>query len=124
MTDPILSNSFALFSGGFGVGSSFVILRFLFNWVGGRVDKRETALEVASSLHAEANQKLIENLTNRLDVMNARVESVEHELAACHKRDLEKERRIAQLEGLAAGLGDARQQAQLIVSSERNKDKK
>jgi hypothetical protein len=80
----------------------------------GRLDRREARLD-------EGTATLIQQLQDQVKGLLDHKEAVEKKLAECVERDIEKERRIAQLEGLTAGLGDARQHAQLIVSAEKRK---
>lgn len=116
---PTLQGAAAWFSGGAGVGAGIYLFRWLFDWIGLRVDRREAVLADGHARIDKATQDLIGHLQARLETMNARITDLERELDDCRKRDAEKDARIARLEAQALGFGDARQHAQLIVSQER-----
>lgn len=105
---------------GGSVGGSLGIVLVMVKWtatfIAGRLDKREDRLDAGTQL-------LIGQLQEQVKGLLEHKETVERKLAECMERDIEKERRIAQLEGLAAGFGDARQHAALIVAGEKAKDK-
>lgn len=94
-----------------GRGVQWLILYFT-----GRHDAREAHIETATRSLIEQLQRQVKDLIDHRDLVEAK-------LAECMDRDIEKERRIAQLEGMMAGLGDARQHAALIVANEKMKDK-
>lgn len=97
---------------GFGLGTAFLFVRWLATFIAGRQDARLAHLDGASKL-------LITQLQDQVRGLLEYNMTVDAKLADCLERDIEKERRIAQLEGMMAGFGDARQHAQLIVSAEK-----
>jgi hypothetical protein len=117
--NTILNSAAAWFSGGAGIGAGYMLFRYIFEWVGVRVDKREAALEASTARHDAANQALIDNLLKRLEVMNERITGLERELDECRKRDAEKDARLAKLEAQQLGLGEARNHAQTIIAADR-----
>lgn len=104
-------------SAGFSLGFAFLFVRWLAAFIAGRQDARTAHLDTATKL-------LIDQLQEQVKGLLEYKRTVDAKLAECLDRDIEKERRIAQLEGMMAGLGDARQHAQLIVSSEKQRGKK
>ena len=90
-------------------------VRWLIVYFTGRYDAREAHID-------RATNDLIEQLERQVKGLLEYKETVDAKLHECMERDIEKERRIAQLEGMMAGFGDARQHAQLIVSAEKKKD--
>lgn len=116
--------------GGVGIGVGFYMLTWLFNWLGGRLDKREASVEVGRAQVDAAVQTLIAHLQQQITALTetnarlaTRVDAVEAELEHCrHERAADQEE-LARLRGAVMGLGDARQQAATIVASERVVDR-
>lgn len=116
--------------GGFGAGVGFYFIKWFFEYLGGRVDKREAAVAATAAHVDAATHALITHLQNQItsqagtiDQLVRRIDTVEAELEECrsqHARDLEE---IARLRGGTLGLGDARQQAAAIVAAERVSDR-
>lgn len=103
-------------SAGFGLGFAFLVVRWLAVFIAGRVDKREAQIDAGTAL-------LIRQLQEQVAGLIEYKKTVDAALRECLERDLEKEYRIAQLEGMIHGTGDARQYAQLIVSADKASDK-
>lgn len=104
-------------SAGFSLGFAFLFVRWLASFIAGRQDARTAHLDGATKL-------LIDQLQEQVKALIEHQETTERKLAECMDRDIEKERRIAHLEGIQLGMGDARQHAALIVANEKLKDKK
>ena len=102
----------AIFSGGAGLGAGAFFAKWFFEWIGGRVDKREERVD-------KATQDLFDHMETQITRLTTRVESAEHALAACEKKHQETLEEVSRLKGLVAGLGDARQHAALIVAAEK-----
>lgn len=107
-----LSNAVYGTTTGFGLGFAFLFVRWLATFIAGRQDARLAHLDGASRL-------LVEQLQDQVRALIEYNTTIDAKLAECVERDIEKERRIAQLEGMMAGFGDARQHAQLIVAAEK-----
>lgn len=117
-------------TGGVGVGAGIYIMRmigqgtgWLFTFIAGRQDKREADAD-------EAQAAIILLLREELGRHAERLAIVEHELEECKKRHAEVaaerdevSRERAELRGLLAGLGGARQHAALIIASEKAAEK-
>jgi chromosome segregation ATPase len=97
---------------GSGAGAGFFIIKWLAEFVFGRFDKREAALDAGTD-------KLIKRLEERMASLTARLDRVEGELIECRAAHAQCEAELTKLRGLVQGLGDAKQHAQLIVSAER-----
>jgi len=80
---------------GVGVGGSagFFALKWVFEYFGGRMDKRAAALDAGT-------ERLLERLEKRVDELTKRVSTVEQELADCQKKHAESEAKAARLEAL------------------------
>jgi hypothetical protein len=100
---------------GGGMALGFVAVKWATTFLFGRIDKREARVDAGTQLLMEQLQRQVKELLEYKATVDAK-------LRECLERDIEKERRIAQLEGLTAGFGDARQHAQLIVSAEKRKN--
>lgn len=88
----------------------FVVVRWVANFIAGRLDKRADRVSAAT-------QFLIGQLTGQVETLLRRCNQIEEHHAHC----LEE---LASLRGYVDGRGDARQDAQLIVSAERAADKR
>lgn len=80
---------------GFGIsgGAGFFTLKWVFEYFGGRMDKRAAALDAGT-------QRLMERLEARVDELTKRVTTVERELADCQSKHAESEAKAARLEAL------------------------
>lgn len=109
---------------GAGVGGAatvFLIMKFL-DWVGGRVDKREAAVEASFDRLDRGNDKLIARMQEQIEGLSTRLERVEKELEHCRDERARDQAELARLRGLVQGMGEAREQAAVIVASERAAD--
>lgn len=104
-------------SAGFGLGTVFVAVRWAANFIAGRLDKREARVD-------EGTHRLIDRLEKQYETVLERLTHVESELAECTRKHAQTEAELMQLRGFQAGMGDARQHAQLIVSAEKAKEPK
>ncbi len=109
--------------GGAAGGGYFIVLKF-FEWVGGRVDKREAAVEASAVRLDTAMHKLLKNLEDRMQALTERLDTVEHELTECRAQHAQCEAELHRLKGIVQGLGDAKQQAQNIIAAERIADRR
>lgn len=104
-------------SAGIGAGFGFFLVRWIAVFVAGRWDKKEAQLDAATKLLIEQLQQQVSGLLERLC-------EIEKDLAACKRLHAESEAQRLRLEGLMQGLGDARQQAQLIIAEEKRREPK
>ena len=111
-----LANVPAWASFGVGAGGGFVAFKFLLEWLAGRMDKQREGIDAGT-------QRLIAGLEKRLEAVTVRLDDVEKELADCKRRHAESEAEVLRLKAIMRGMGDARQHAQLIVSSEKKEAK-
>ncbi len=103
-------------------GGYFVVLKF-FEWLGGRVDKREAAVEASSIRLDTAMHKLLKNLEDRMQALTGRLDVVEHELTECRAQHAKCEAELSRLRGMMQGFGDVKQQAQVYIAAERLADR-
>ena len=101
---------------GVGAGGGFFIIKWLFEYVGGRMDKRAAALD-------QGTQLLIEGLEKRLDTVTERLDRVERDLADCRYKHAESEAEVLRLKAMMQGAGDAREHAALIIAAEKQAGK-
>lgn len=109
---------------GTGAGAGFFMVKWFFEWLGGRVDKREAAVDRTAARVDATTQTLIHNLEDRMTSLTSRLDLVETELKDCRDQHAKCEAELAQLRGLVHGLGDAKQTAQVIVAADRLADRK
>ena len=107
-----LENVPAWFGAGSGLGAGFFALKWLFEFIGGRMDRRADALDAGT-------QRLLAGMENRLNAVTERLDRVERELADCQRKHAESEAKALRLEAMLQGAGDARQHAQLIIAAEK-----
>lgn len=108
---------------GAGAGGGFFLIKFLFEWAGGRLDKREAAAVASSERLDTATYKLIEKLEERMNALTARLDQVEHELTECRAQHAICEAELAKLRAVIQGFGDARNQAAAAVAADRLQDR-
>ena len=124
MTLPNLVEAIPAMTGaGIGLGGGFFIVKFLFEWAGGRVDKREAASIATAERLDAATYKLIQTLEGRLNEQDARLNRVEGELIQCRAQHAQCELELGRLRAIVQGLGDVRQTAATIVAAERVVDR-
>lgn len=97
---------------GAAAGGSFGVIKWVAEFVAGRVDKRAAAIDAGTLF-------LIQQLRAEVARLGARVDTLEVDLAECQNKHAEADARVMQLEAMQRGMGDARAHAQLIVSAER-----
>jgi hypothetical protein len=105
--------------GGAGAGAGFFALKWIFEWAGGRVDKREAAAVANAERLDSATQVLIQNLEDRMNSLTDRLDHVETELANCRTQHAQCESELGRLRAIVQGMGESRQQAAVIVAGER-----
>jgi chromosome segregation ATPase len=108
---------------GGGAGAGFFLLKFILEWIGGRVDKREEANTASAARLDAATYKLIETLEKRMEDLTTRLDLVENELVHCRAQHAQCEAELTRLRAAVQGLGDARQQAANIVAAEKAMDR-
>lgn len=74
-------------------GAGFFALKWVFEYFGGRMDKRAAALDAGTD-------RLLARLEKRVDELTTRVQTVEKELADCQSKHAESEAKAARLEAL------------------------
>ncbi|KPH66963.1 hypothetical protein ADT71_03605 [Novosphingobium sp. ST904] len=99
-------------AGGFGAGGGFFAVKWLLEFIAGRTDAREAALD-------QDTRFVIENLKAEVARLFDRVTTLETEVAECRQAHANAEAKVIQLLAQRQGLGEAREHAQLIVSAER-----
>lgn len=101
-------------AGGGAGGLAFFGARWLMVFFTGRLDKREAYLDKATA-------DLFTRLQTEVKELRAEVTEARTQLEECQREHLATRRELSRLEGIVAGLGDAKQQAALIVAAERRK---
>ena len=80
----------AWLAAGTGAGGGFFVIKWVFEYIGGRMDRRAEALDAGT-------QQLINNLQNRLTTVEARLDKAETELAECRAKHATSEAEVARL---------------------------
>lgn len=99
------------FAVGAGGGGGFMAVKWLLEWISGRLDKREAAIDAAT-------QNLIKGLETRLNSTEARLKEVEESLRSCQRQHAESEARVLKLEALLQGQGEIKQLASAMVAAD------
>jgi len=115
-TGVALSTAFYTSVGGMSFGFSFLVVRWFATFVAGRIDRKEANVDAGT-------QRLIERLEKQVDALLTRVTHIDEDLAECKRRHAESEAEVMSLKAQMQGYGKAREDAALIVASERLKDK-
>lgn len=97
---------------GAAAGGGFGMIKWLAEFVGGRMDRRSDRLDASTD-------KIIKLLEARVDQLTTRLDLVEAELVDCQRKHAESEAEVMRLKAVMQGYGDARDAAQRIVAVER-----
>lgn len=97
---------------GGGAGGGFLAVKWLIEWVAGRLDKREARIDAGTD-------KLIQALERQVDALSKRLEAVESSLADCQLKHAESEATVLRLQAIIDGKGEIAQRAQAIVAADR-----
>lgn len=117
---------------GAAAGGSFGMIKWLAEFVSGRIDKRSQALDEDTRFLFEGLKGQVKLLTDRTVSNETELRQCKEDLALCNERHLESERELAEvrreladsraevakLTAIIQGIGDARQHAALIVAAE------
>jgi hypothetical protein len=99
------------FAVGAGGGGGFMAVKWLLEWVAGRLDKREAVIDAAT-------QNLIKGLETRLAGTEKRLTEVEDQLRSCQRQHAESEAKVLKLEALLQGQGEIKQLASAFVAAD------
>jgi hypothetical protein len=102
---------------GSGVGFSFLMVRWLANFIAGRVDRKEDRVDAGM-------RRLLEDLQGEVGRLKEECASLREGLADCHRKHFDSEEEVARLRGLMQGYGDARQLAQLNSAADKVRETK
>ena len=97
---------------GGGFGGAFFALKWFAQFIANRHDKREERLE-------QRSERLIIALERRVDDVMDRLDKTEKALDECKAQHRESEAKVARLEAILQGYGDAKQHAALIIAAEK-----
>lgn len=103
----------AITTGG-GVGYFFV--KWLFEYLGGRMDKRAERIDAGMDKLISRMESQIEGLIARGLELEKRLEKVEGDLAECKSKHSQSEAEVARLRAMMQGYGDARNVAQIKMA--------
>lgn len=108
---------------GIGLGSAFLIVRWIARFIAERWDKREAHLDADAALIDGKKNALIDRLESDIKRLTERMSAVEADLAECKRLHAEEYAKRLELEAIVNAQGEIRQQAALIVASEKAKDR-
>lgn len=124
MVDSILNLTATTFGLGLGGGAGFFFIKWLFEYLGGRMDKRADRIDAGTDKLIENLQEQVEALLAREKVREVRLAKVEDELAECKRRHAESDAQVMRLEAILQGRGEVRDRAAAIVAAERVADRR
>lgn len=121
-------------SAGGGMGLVFVVVRWTATFIAGRLDVREAKIDASTIRLIEGLEKRLDEETrSRIEAtertreveaeLRAELAEVRRELNECRTKHADAEARVKHLEATIQGLGDARQQAQVIIAKEKQQSK-
>lgn len=127
--DSLLS----LAASGAGIGGgatiAFLFIRWVVEYLGGRMEKRADRLDAGTATLIGQLQGQVAALLEREKHREQRLRNVEDELTECKRRHAESDAELMRLKAIQQGRGEMRDRAQVIVSAEafearRNPEKK
>lgn len=101
-------------AGGIGLGGGFWFIKWLIEFVGGRMERKAERLD-------RTTEALLTRLENEIGELRSRLEKAEADLQECKEKHAESEAKVMQIEAIMQGYGDARQAAARIVAEEKRK---
>lgn len=125
MIESGVAFSTAVYGGsmGLGMGGAFLIVRWLATFLAGRIDKKEAHIDAGLKSLVDGLKDEIARLSDECRALRKQVSEHGRELAECRRKHAESEAEVMQLKAQMQGYGKAREDAALIVASERAKDK-
>ena len=124
MVDSIVNLTATTFGLGLGGGAGFFFIKWLFEYLGGRMDKRADRIDAGTDKLIENLQKQVEDLLAREKVREVRLAKVEDDLADCKRRHAESDAEVMRLKAIMQGRGEVRDRVQSIVAAEVLADRK
>lgn len=109
---PLIEQVGALAAMGGGAGGGFLAVKWLIEWMAGRLDKREARIDAGTD-------KLIQGLERQIEGLTRRLEAVEKSLADCQVKHAESEAEVLKLKAIIDGKGEIAQRAALVAAADR-----
>jgi len=112
MIEPELALSTLAYSGvgGFGLGFSFLVVRWLATFIAGRVDKKEEHIDTVTRELIEALQQQVNRLSQAERDLRAEFTSyrrdTDERLQDCQRKHAESEAEVMRLKAIMQGRGD------------------
>lgn len=104
---------------GLGIGSAFLVVRWIAKFIAERWDKREAHLDADAALIDGKKNSLIDRLEADIKRLTERMGKVEAELEECKRLHAEERAKRLELEALMMAKGEIRQRAQIIVAADK-----
>lgn len=108
-------------AGGSSIGVGFYFVRWLVEWISGRLDKRQANLDAGREALDQGWKAYRLVLEDRLAAQDKRIAELEHEIVECTRKHAEAEAKLIRVEAFMDGQGNARAIAQGMLSAERVK---
>lgn len=115
----ILEQLPAVFTLGFGGGGGFYAIRWIAEWVAGRLDKREAKIDAATDQLIKRMAAQIDTLGGETNDLRTRLGEVEADLRECHRKHAAAESEVMKLNVIIQGMGEIKQLAHAFVAAER-----
>lgn len=97
---------------GGGAGGGFFIIKWFAEWIVGRLDKKEAALDAGWQKYRETLERDLKTFRDRLD-------QVETQLRDCQGQHARSEAKVLRLEAIIQGQGEIKQLAAGAVAADR-----
>ncbi|MYL98723.1 hypothetical protein GR702_13215 [Novosphingobium sp. FGD1] len=108
---------------GAAAGGGFGIIKWAFEYVGGRMDKRADRLDADTRFVIDQLRAELARVSGRLDRAEGEILDLREQLAECQHKHAEAEAKVMQLEARQQGYSEARDRAQTILAAERIADR-
>lgn len=105
-------------TGGFSAGAGLYLFRWFFEWLGGRVDKKEEAVAAGQARNDAVNQHLIETMQGQMVGMREEIDKLWLELSHCREEHAVAKAEVMQLRAMVQGYGSVREEAARIIAAD------
>lgn len=107
---------------GGSAGAGFMFIKWLLEFVAGRWDHKEAAIDAGMKQLLDRLEVRVNELTQDGKDLREQLKVVEGELRECKRRHSESDAEVMRLKAMLQGYGDARQDAQLFIAADKARE--
>lgn len=104
---------------GGGAGGGFLAVKWLIEWVAGRLDKREARIDAGTDKLIEGLERQVAAQAAQIDALTRRIDGFQTQLDECRRKHAESDAEVMRLKAIIDGKGEIAQRAQAIVAADR-----